>query len=403
MSAPSAKAPHGSILSEIDLPLFACLWLHSVLVYMAVVIARVTTSYAMLDLDLSFFWVGVVSAAFSVIPIFIAVPLGRINDRGHDSLTIRAGSACLFLSGLIFCFTTPGVLALFIATAVLGVGQISCMGGHQMVSIRAGKTVRGRDGVFGYHMVAIATGQGFGPLIVGWIAGDERQPPIELLFQIMAAISLLAAFASLLLKPGPARDGETAGAQPVRLIDLLKMRGLLAFVTASVMTITALDLIVVYLPLLGAERDMDVATVGLIMSVRAASSMAARLVYVPLVDRIGRTPLTYLSILAPAAAFLVMATPAPLWILYPTMVVAGMGLGVAATLTLSGVVDLAPPGARATAMSLRLTGNRLGLIVIPMGASLVATFTGAAGVFVILAACLVGSAAGIRTSRPRDG
>jgi hypothetical protein len=90
-----------------------------------------------------------------------------------------------------------------------------------------------------------------------------------------------------------------------------------------------------------------------------------------------------------------MATPAPLWIVYPTMVVAGMGLGVAATLTLSGVVDLAPPGARATAMSLRLTGNRLGLIVIPMGASLVATFTGAAGVFVILAACLTGSAAGV--------
>jgi hypothetical protein len=84
------------------------------------------------------------------------------------------------------------------------------------------------------------------------------------------------------------------------------------------------------------------------------------------------------------------------------MVVAGLGLGVSATLTLSGVVDLAPPTARATAMSLRLTGNRIGLIIIPMGASMIATFTGAAGVFVILAAGLAGSAAGVWNGRRRD-
>ena len=402
MSAPQAPAPHGSILSEIDLPLFAALSIHSVLVYVTVVIARVTTSYAMLDLGLSFFWVGVVSAAFSVIPIFIAVPLGRINDRGHDSLTIRAGSACLVLSALIFWLAPPGVVNLFIGTAVLGIGQISSMGGHQMVSIRSGKTIRGRDAVFGYQMVAIATGQGLGPLLVAWIAGDARLPPIHLLFGVMLLLALLAFAASFLLKPGAARDGASGAAPPVRLIDLLKMRGLIAYVTASVMTITALDLIVVYLPLLGAERHMDVATVGLIMAIRAASSMAARLVYVPLVDRVGRGPLTYLSILSPAAAFLLVASPAPLWVIYPAMVVAGMGLGVAATITLSGVVDLAPPGARATAMSLRLTGNRLGLIIIPVGASLMATFTGAAGVFVILAACLAGSAAGVWKNGRRD-
>ena len=85
-----------------------------------------------------------------------------------------------------------------------------------------------------------------------------------------------------------------------------------------------LDLIVIYLPLVGAERQMDVATVGLIMAVRAASSMTARLVYVPLVDLMGRGPLTYLAMLCPAAAFIVVASPAPLWALYPAMVVAGL-------------------------------------------------------------------------------
>ncbi len=402
MNAPKAPAPHGSILSEIDLPLFAALFLHTVFVYLVVVIARVTASYAMLDLGLSFVWVGVISSAFSLIPIFIAVPLGRLNDRGYDSLSSRVGSACLVVAALTFWLATPSAISLFIATAMLGVGQIICMGGHQMICIRAGKTIRGRDAVFGYQMVAIATGQGFGPLLMGWIAGDARLPPISLLFGLTTLISLLSLAASMLLKPGAAREDKASAATPVGLIELLKMRGLLAYVIASIMTITALDLIVIYLPLLGAERHMDVATVGIVMAVRAASSMTARLAYVPLVDLLGRGPLTYVAMLSPAAAFIVVASPAPLWALYPAMVVAGLGLGVSATLTLSGVVDLAPPTARATAMSLRLTGNRIGLIVIPMGASMIAAFTGAAGVFIILAVCLTGSAAGVWSGRRRD-
>ena len=403
MSEAQLPAPRGSILSEIDLPLFTAMSLHTVLVYLAVVVARVTASYAMLDLGLSFFWVGVISSAYALIPIFVAVPLGRLNDRGYDSLTIRAGSVGLALAALIFWLMTPGPLSLFIATAILGVGQITCMGGHQMVCIRAGKTTRGRDAVFGYQMVAIATGQGFGPLIVAWIAGDALLPPIHFLFGVLVIVSLLALAASFLVKSGATRDRKTAAATPpVGLLELLKMRGLLAYIIASVMTITALDLIVIYLPLLGAERHLDVATVGLIMAVRAASSMTARLVYVPLVDWIGRGPLTYLAMLSPAAAFIVVAAPAPLWAIYTAMVVAGMGLGVSATLTLSGVVDLAPPTARATAMSLRLTGNRIGLIIIPMAASMIATFTGAAGVFVILAAGLAGSAGGVWSGRRRD-
>ena len=402
MSDAQTPAPRGSILSEIDLPLFASMSLHTVLVYVAVVLARVTASYAMLDLGLSFFWVGVISSAYALIPIFIAVPLGRLNDRGYDSLTIRAGSVGLTLAALIFWLVTPGPLSLFIATAILGVGQITCMGGHQMVCLRAGKTTRGRDAVFGYQMVAIASGLGFGPLLVAWIAGDALRPPISLLFGVLVIVTLLTLASSFLVKSGPTRDRKTDAAAPVGLIELLKMRGLLAYVIASIMTITALDLIVIYLPLLGAERHLDVATVGLIMAVRAASSMTARLVYVPLVDLMGRGPLTYLAMLSPAVAFIVVASPAPLWALYPAMVGAGMGLGVSATLTLSGVVDLAPPTARATAMSLRLTGNRIGLIIIPMGASMIAAFTGAAGVFVILAACLTGSAASIWRGRRQD-
>ena len=50
----------------------------------------------------------------------------------------------------------------------------------------------------------------------------------------------------------------------------------------------------------------------------------------------------------------------------------------------------------------RIRGNRIGMVVIPLVASAVATASGAAGVFVILAITLSSSAAGIWTSRRND-
>ena len=389
----------GSILSEIHLGLFVPLFLHTMLIHIAIVLARVSTSYAAIDLGLSFLWVGIISSGFSILPVFLAVPLGRIIDRGHDAVAVRAGSVCLIFSALAFWLPAPSALSLFLATVLLGTGQIACMAGAQMISIRAGKTTRGRDAVFGYHMVAIAMGQGVGPLIIGWFAGDARVPPTGLVFGVLVIITLLALGSSYAL-PKVAKGPEKARTEaPARLRDLLRIRGLLAYVTASIMTVTALDLIVVYLPLLGAERQIDAATIGMIMSARAVSSMMARFLYVPLVELLGRMPLTYLTMLSPAVAFIVVAIPVPLWLVFPAMIIAGMGLGVSATLTLSGTVDLAPHNARATAMSLRLTGNRLGQIVIPMAASLVATAAGAGGVFLILAVTLSGSAAYVWTSR----
>ena len=93
MSAPQAPPPHGSILREIDLPLFAALSLHTVFVYLVVVIARVTASYAMLDLGLSFVWVGVISSAFSLIPILAMIGGGIDMGRGYLSQS-RLQQAC---------------------------------------------------------------------------------------------------------------------------------------------------------------------------------------------------------------------------------------------------------------------------------------------------------------------
>jgi MFS family permease len=85
----------------------------------------------------------------------------------------------------------------------------------------------------------------------------------------------------------------------------------------------------------------------------------------------------------------------PEWALAVLVVLLGLGLGVGQPLTMSWLAETAPAGLRGRAMSLRLTGNRLGQVVIPSAVGVVAAGVGAAGVLWATAAALalVGAAA----------
>ena len=61
--------------------------------------------------------------------------------------------------------------------------------------------------------------------------------------------------------------------------------------------------------------------------------------------------------------------------------------------------SLAPPTARATALSLRITGNRLGQVVLPFLASIVAAAAGAPGVMAVVGGSLIVSAVSVRVVR----
>src|SRR5204863_8319177 len=90
---------------------------------------------------------------------------------------------------------------------------------------------------------------------------------------------------------------------------LLELRGFAAVMVSSVVTVTALDLLVIYLPALGAERQIDVTHIGLMLTVRSVASLVSRVFYARLIFAIGRTPLTLTSMLGSAAGFLLLALP----------------------------------------------------------------------------------------------
>jgi hypothetical protein len=92
----------------------------------------------------------------------------------------------------------------------------------------------------------------------------------------------------------------------------------------------------------------------------------------------------------------------PVALLYAATASTGFTVGVANTLTVTSVMAMTASGVRATANSLRVTGNRVAQVALPFGASLVAAIAGTGGIFVIIAASLAASGAAVWWSRPGE-
>ena len=119
--------------------------------------------------------------------------------------------------------------------------------------------------------------------------------------------------------------------------------------------------------------------------------MISRLIFSRAVRRVGRLRLMLASAVFGGAGLLLLALPLPLWAIALSMVVAGFGLGVALTSSIGMTLEIAPPAARGTALSLRLTANRISQFAVPLLAGFVVAPMGAAGIFGLTGLALLGA------------
>ena len=385
--------------SDINFRLLIPLMLSAAAVQAVTAIARVTTSYRVVELDLPVIWIGIISADFALLPAFFALWLGRFIDRGHDALAAWIGAVLMVFANAGLMVSGGSKTLLLAATALFGIAHLFMIVSQQMLCVRCSRR-RSRESVFGNYMVAVALGQGLGPLIVGWAGGSATVPPTQFLFVVGLVGAVLALACTAPIRPSPSRLAAEAGKAVMPVRDLLRLPGLWAVMFASIITVTSGDLIVIYLPLLGAERLIDAGNIGGLLTARALASMAARLLYARMIALFGRVPLMVASLGSGSAAFACLAVPMPVLLLYVVTAATGFTVGIANTITITTVVAMTSAGVRATANSLRVTGNRIAQVALPFGASLVAAIAGTASIFAIIAASLVLSGLAVYRSQP---
>lgn len=342
---------------------------------------RPAVAYAALDAGVAPALLGVLSASYALAPLVLALPTGRVVDKVGERPVLIAGAVLAAVACVILMGGTGRPALLIAGLMVAGISHLLCVVGEQTAV--ANMSDGSSDSRFAAYTFASSLGQAAGPLLLG--LGDGSLFALEPVLFGALGLSALVLLTSFFIGTGtPAPSVRPTGGA----MALLRDKRIRAAVVVSGIVMAAVDITVIYLPALGQEVGLSAAFVGVVLAVRALSSMAIRMVTGVAVRVLGRSPVLLTGMFTSAAALVAAAAWPTQAVLVAAAVALGAGLGVAQPVTMATVADGAPSGQRGTAMTLRLLANRLGVVVLPVSVGAVAASLGAAGVLAATAAVL---------------
>lgn len=355
----------------------------------AVSMARPAVSYRALALGADERAIGVIAGVYALLPLFAAVPLGRRTDHGRCAPLLPVG-VVLISGGCAMSGIANSLWAMAIWSGVMGLGHLCFVIGSQSLVARQ-SAPHEQDRNFGHFTIGASLGQLVGPIAAGALIGGPDMAGTSALALIVAGAGGAVALTSLwrIEHRDTAAKSRKDNGKPVPVGRILRARGVPAGIFISLAVLSATDILTAYLPVVGEHRGIAPSVIGLLLSLRAAATIACRLVLTPLLRLLGRSLLLTVTCLLAAVLCAGIALPVPVWALALMLAVLGFCLGVGQPLSMTTVVQAAPDGARSTALALRLTGNRLGQVAAPATAGLVAGVVGVAAPFVMLGALLL--------------
>jgi MFS family permease len=350
----------------------------------AIYVIRPMMTYRALELDATASTIGFIAAIYALFPVLLALTFGRMVGKVGEGRFVIFGTIFIGVSAAILLFA-DSLTILAIGAALSGLAHLACMvGGQTMVALKS--PTDKYEEHFGRYTFSASLGQMLGPILATLVAGSTGVIPKS----TRAAFALALALSALAMVPviswrndAPtvvARKEETGTLRAAS--NLLQKPGMFAAVFMSLAISSTADILVVFLPLYGNENQFSAFSIGVIISIRAATSMASRYFLGRLSARYSTKQLLVTSNAISVVACAAMAFAPNPWVLGAIVFVAGFSLGVGQPLTMSLISQLTVPEERALAVSTRLTGNRLGQFVIPAGAGLLAAGSGTGAVFI---------------------
>ncbi len=372
--------------------------------------ARPLISYRTIAMGGGGFEVGIAAAAFAVLSVLAAMPLGRFTDRTGRTLTLLVIGTVLCAAAVTWLALAPDLLSVAASSTALGFAHVLLMVGAQghVAKIAADDEL---DAGFGWTTASVSAGQLLGPLLAGFALGPGQVGVAGSAWAAGLAAAVAAAAIPLAVCLGltvrtrqPARRPAPNPAERIGSLELTRRPGVASALLTSMALLTAVDILTAYLPLVAHDRGIDATAVGLLLGLRAAASLASRIGIGRLAARWGHDLLVTASTIGSGVALAVIALPvSSMAVLIPTALIGGFLLGIGQPLTMTLVVRSVPATARGAALALRLVSNRVGQVVLPTLAAIGTGWLGAAGALWFSAGVLAVSGLAHRIDRRAPG
>lgn len=341
-------------------------------------------------------FLGVVASTFAFPALVAALPAGRLADRFGGTPMSFIGLLCA-AAGTTLLFAVPGLAILLVASVIIGLGNLMVMVGQQTFVAHA-SSKGSSDSAFGTLTAAASVGQLIGPPAVTLVASlggsGGAAPNTDLGLLICIAFSLLATPAFFFLRRTDAvlrQERALATQPPPGVRGIYRTPGLWRSLAVSGAVLVTVDLMYAFVPVWATEQQVSATAVGLLLSLRAAVSLASRMGLTRLINRFGRKVLLIVSIVTAVASLIALPLVGPYGAI-AVMIGLGIGLGIPQPLTMAWVIALTPPSRHGAALGLRMTLNRFAQISLPIAVGSFAAPLGVLGIFWANAAILAGAA-----------
>ena len=338
--------------------------------------------------------VGLLAATSSAIPLLLVLPAGKFADRFGVHWLLVIG--CLGSGiGLLIAFAFPGLSAIFIATAMIGMSfSIYNVSLQNLVGLLSTSDSRTRN--FSNYSLVMSFSNLAGPLVAGFSI-DHVGHAIACLYLALVSLVPLAIFATWGRKLPGGTQKKARAKGGVR--SMLATPGVYRTLTTSSLLHCGGDLFQSYLPVYAHGIGLSASAIGIVLAMNSAAAFVVRIFLPRLVARfkeervlayafaIGAIALMLIPLFQGAAALAVIAF------------VFGIGMGCGQPIVTMQMFSNSAEGRSGEALGLRMTVNHFTKIVGPVAFGAVGSAFGLFTVF-WLNALLLG--AGSVMSRPRN-
>src|SRR6266404_2103658 len=335
----------------------------------------VLTLYA-LNLGAEPLAIGGLAATFSVLPMMLSWPLGRLSDYYGPRWLLMFGAAGGVL-GMALPYFWPGLFALFVAAAMNGLSAgFFNVSMQNLVGLLSTPHDRARN--FSNFSLMNSVASFIGPLLAGLAIeySGYTDACLYILLSYLLSVAMLA-FGSAALPKG-ARSSSDAGAGIREILADPKVWKVLA---ASSLVQSGQDMFQFYMPVYAHGSGLSAAAIGVVLAMSAAAGFVVRLIMPRLLAwRHEDAVLAYAFYLS-AVSFLLVPFFSSVAMLSLLSFAFGLGNGCGQPITMLLTFSNSAEGRSGEALGLRSTVNHLTRVVGPVLFGYVASATGLSVVF----------------------
>jgi MFS family permease len=336
---------------------------------------RVLLTLYAIHLDAPPLAIGLLAAAFSVIPILFSWAGGRWADRFGSRWLLLIGVAGSS-SGMLLPYVAPSLTTIYVAAVLSGLSMTFCNVSLQnLVGLLSTPATRAQN--FSNYSLAGALSSFTGPLIAGFSIDHLGHADTCLIVVALAAVPLSMVVWRGGMLPRGSGEAKPAGG----LLHTLTAPGVWRVLAASSVAQTGTDLFQFYMPVYATAAGLSASAIGVVLAAYAAASLVVRFALPKLIARSGEEKVLAAAFALGAGGFLLVPFVHSAAVLTLVSFIVGLGLGCTSPLTIMLMFTHSVEGRSGEAMGLRLTVDNLTRLVGPVVFGFIASGVGLAAVF----------------------